>query len=70
MSIDMKTKLLWAAIVLLLVANMVSYYKLNQYKDYYQATEKFLDELDAEYDWVDAFDPQDYYNAASKLNNN
>lgn len=67
MSIDMKTKLLWAAIVLLLVANMVSYYKLNQYKDYYQATEKFLDELDAEYDWVDAFDPQDYYDAASKL---
>ena len=63
----MKTKLLWAAIVLLLVANMVSYYKLNQYKDYYQATEKFLDELDAEYDWVDAFDPQDYYDAASKL---
>lgn len=70
MSIDMKTKLLWAAIVLLLVANMVSYYKLNQYKDYYQATEKFLDELDVEYDWVDAFDPQDYYDAASKLNNN
>ena len=67
MSIDMKTKLLWAAIVLLLVANMVSYYKLNQYKDYYQATEKFLDELDVEYDWVDAFDPQDYYDAASKL---
>ena len=67
MSIDMRTKLLWAAIVLLLVANMVSYYKLNQYKDYYQATEKFLDELDAEYDWVDAFDPQDYYDAASKL---
>lgn len=67
MSIDMKTKLLWAAIVLLFVANMVSYYKLNQYKDYYQATEKFLDELDIEYDWVDAFDPQDYYDAASKL---
>lgn len=63
----MKTKLLWAAIVLLLVANMVSYYRINQYKDYYQATEKFLDELDAEYDWVDAFDPQDYYDAASKL---
>ena len=70
MSINMKTKLLWAAIVLLLVANMVSYYRINQYKDYYQATEKFLDELDVEYDWVDAFDPQDYYDAASKLNNN
>ena len=70
MSIDMKTKLLWAAIVLLLVANMVSYYRINQYKDYYQATEKFLDELDVEYDWVDAFDPQDYYDAASELNNN
>ena len=69
MSIDMKTKLLWAAIVLLLVANMVSYYRINQYKDYYQATEKFLDELDVEYDWVDAFDPQDYYDAASKLGN-
>jgi hypothetical protein len=66
----MKIKLLWAAIVLLLVANMVSYCKLNQYKDYYQATEKFLDKLDVEYDWVDAFDPQDYYDAASKLNNN
>jgi hypothetical protein len=66
----MKTKLLWAAIVLLLVANMVSYYRINQYRNYYQATEKFLDELDVEYDWVDAFDPQDYYDAVSKLNDN
>ena len=66
----MKTKLLWAAIVLLLVVNMVSYYKINQYRNYYQAAEKFLYELDVEYDWVDAFDPQDYYDAASELNNN
>lgn len=67
MSIDMKTKLLWAAIVLLLVVNMVSYYKIQEYKDYHQAAEKLLDKLDVEYDWVDAFDPQDYYDAASKL---
>ena len=63
----MKTKLLWAAIVLLLVVNMVSYYKIQEYKDYHQAAEKLLDKLDVEYDWVDAFDPQDYYDAASKL---
>lgn len=67
MSINMKTKLLWAAIVLLLVVNMVSYYKIQEYKDYHQAAEKLLDKLDVEYDWVDAFDPQDYYEAASKL---
>jgi uncharacterized membrane protein len=63
----MKIKLLWAAIVLLLVVNMVSYYKIQEYKDYHQAAEKLLDKLDVEYDWVDAFDPQDYYEAASKL---
>lgn len=63
----MKIKLLWAAIVLLLVANMVSYYKIQEYKDYHQAAEKLLDKLDVEYDWVDAFDPHDYYDAASKL---
>ena len=63
----MKTKLLWAAIALLLVANMVSYYRISQYKNYYQVTEKFLDELDIEYDWVDAFDPQDYYDAVHDL---
>ena len=39
------------------------------YQQYFNAAERLLDELDNRYDWVDAFDPQDYYDAAQSVRN-
>jgi hypothetical protein len=73
----MKQKNLVIAVIVLLVMNVVtvigwskSMNQVDEYHHYYVATEKFLNELDVEYDWVDAFDPQDYYDATSKLRKN
>lgn len=73
----MKQKNLVIAVIALLVMNVVTILgwskTMNQaddYHHYYVATEDLLDELDQHYDWVDAFDPQDYYDAASKLGKN
>lgn len=41
---------------------------INSYKEYYRATENLLDTLEYHDNWVDRFDPQDYYDAVSKLN--
>lgn len=72
----MKQKSLVIAVIVLLVMNVVtiigwskSMNQVDEYHQYYVATEDFLDELDQHCDWVDAFDPQDYYDAASKLRN-
>lgn len=72
----MKQKNLVIAVIVLLVMNVVtiigwskSMNQVDEYHQYYKASEKLLDELDQHYDWVDAFDPQDYYDAASKLRN-
>ena len=40
---------------------------LNAYDSYNKATEDLLDTLDNHYDWVDAFDPQKYYESRAKL---
>ena len=40
---------------------------LSAYNSYNKATEDLLDTLDNEYDWVDAFDPQGYYESRTKL---
>ena len=40
---------------------------LSAYNSYNKATEDLLDTLDNEYDWVDAFDPQGYYESRAKL---
>lgn len=40
---------------------------LNAYDSYNKATEDLLDTLDNQYDWVDAFDPQEYYDSRAKL---
>lgn len=36
---------------------------LSAYDSYNKATEDLLDTLDNEYNWVDAYDPQDYYDS-------
>lgn len=40
---------------------------LNAYDSYNKATEDLLDTLDNEYNWVDAYDPQEYYASREKL---
>ena len=40
---------------------------IKAYGAYNKATEELLDTLDNHYDWVDAFDPYDYYESRAKL---
>lgn len=40
---------------------------IDSYDAYNKATEELLDTLDSQYDWVDAFDPYDYYESRAKL---
>lgn len=40
---------------------------IKAYDAYNKAAEELLDTLDAQYDWVDAFDPQEYYESRAKL---
>lgn len=42
--------------------------KLEAYENYYQATEEVLDTLENRYNWVDTYDPENYYNSINKLN--
>lgn len=37
------------------------------YEQYYAAAERLLDLLDDKYDWVDCYDPEDYYVAVERL---
>ena len=49
------------------VATSESVEYLKAYDAYHKATEELLDTLNSEYDWVDAFDPQEYYESRTKL---
>ena len=40
---------------------------IKAYDAYNKAAEELLDTLDSQYDWVDAFDPYDYYDSRAKL---
>lgn len=40
---------------------------LNAYDSYNKATEDLLDSLENQYNWVDAYDPQEYYTSRAKL---
>lgn len=40
---------------------------LSAYNSYNKTTEDLLDSLDNEYNWVDAYDPQEYYESRAKL---
>ena len=40
---------------------------IKAYDAYNKATEELLDTLDNQYDWVDAFDPYEYYDSRAKL---
>ena len=49
------------------VATSESVEYLEAYDAYNKHTEELLDTLNSEYDWVDAFDPQEYYESRTKL---
>lgn len=40
---------------------------IKAYDAYNKAAEELLDTLDNQYDWVDAFDPYEYYDSRAKL---
>lgn len=40
---------------------------IEAYDAYYKHTEELLDTLNSQYNWVDAFDPYDYYESRTKL---
>ncbi len=40
---------------------------IKAYEVYNKATEELLDTLDNQYDWVDTFDPYEYYESRAKL---
>ena len=52
---------------LLKEANSKKYEALQLHWKYYDAVENLLDKLDSAYDWVDAFDPYEYYEAKYKF---
>lgn len=49
------------------VATSESVKYLEAYDAYNKATEELLDTLDSQYNWIDAFDPCDYYDSRAKL---
>ena len=73
----MKQKFLLLAVLVLLVSNVFciagwnsSMNQIDKYHYYYKSTEALLDTLENEYNWIDAIDNYEYYDAASKLRNN
>lgn len=70
----MKQKILIIAVIVLLVINALtvigwskSMSQVDKYHYYYKSTEALLDTLENEYNWIDAIDSYEYYDAASKL---
>ena len=73
----MRQKSLLLAVLVLLVSNVLcitgwnsSMDQVDKYHYYYKSTEALLDTLENEYNWIDAIDNYEYYDAASKLRNN
>jgi hypothetical protein len=71
----MKQKSLLLVVLVLLVSNVFciagwnsSMGQIDKYHYYYKSTEALLDTLENEYNWIDAIDNYEYYDAASKLN--
>ena len=70
----MKDNKLLLAVLVLLVSNIFcvagwnrTIHQVDKYHYYYKSTEALLDTLENEYNWVDAIDNWEYYDAASKL---
>lgn len=66
----MKQKSLFYAVIVLLVCNVItligwgkSMNRVDKYQYYYKSTEALLDTLEMHYNWVDAVDAENYYEA-------
>ena len=59
--------LLSCLVVLLTGININFSNKIEKYVEYYEATETLLDTLEYHDNWVDKFDPVDYYEAREAL---
>lgn len=73
----MKQKSLIYAVIVLLVCNVItligwskSMDQVDAYHAYYKGAEALLDTLENEYNWIDAIDNYEYYDAVSQLRNN
>ena len=73
----MTDKKLLLAVLALLVSNVLciagwnsSMDQVDKYYYYYKSTEALLDTLENKYNWVDAVDNYEYYDAVSQLRNN
>ena len=73
----MKQKYLLLVVLVLLVSNVFclagwnsSMNQIDKYHYYYKSTEALLDTLENEYNWIDAIDNYEYYDAVSQLRNN
>ena len=73
----MKQKPLLLVVLVLLVSNVFciagwnsSMDQVDKYHYYYKSTEALLDTLENEYNWIDAIDNYEYYDAVSQLRNN
>ena len=73
----MTDKKLLIAVLILLASNILcvvgwnsSINQVDKYHYYYKSTEALLDTLENEYNWIDAIDNYEYYDAASKLRKN
>ena len=73
----MRQKSLLLAVLVLLVSNVFciagwnsSMDQVDKYHYYYKSTEALLDTLENEYNWIDAIDNYEYYDAVSQLRNN
>lgn len=73
----MKQKSLLLVVLVLLVSNVFciagwnsSMNQVDKYHYYYKSTEALLDTLENEYNWIDAIDNYEYYDAVSQLRNN
>ena len=72
----MTDKKLLIAVLVLLVSNVFciagwnsSMNQVDKYHYYYKSTEALLDTLENEYNWIDAVDNYEYYDAVSQLRN-
>ena len=73
----MNQKNLVIAVIVLLVMNVVtvigwskSMNQVDEYHYYYKSTEALLDTLENEYNWIDAIDNYEYYDAVDRLKKN
>ena len=73
----MKQKSLVYAVIVLFVCNVItligwgkSMDQVDKYQYYYKSTEALLDTLENEYNWIDAIDNYEYYDAVDRLKKN